>query len=530
MRMRTSPHFPPLLRLGGVSADAQIFSTPSFLRAHVLICSCAGASRTANGFCFFNQPPRVRMRYLVAGRSPSLREEEPLSCSGACVVPRDRCVGGAARAHGAFPDARAFLCACAPRPLVAAARAQWSRRLSGAREQPGPPRVSVMYQRSRAVAGRLGPAARCWGPRCRWGGARWGQSESSRCGYRARQQDLVSCCEKAPQALGPPMALKFHLSLVEQQVEAARTFLLPPPGADLVGGTFPSASEQKLSLHELLQGLEQGLPCRPAALSPLEGMEASVTTVDGQREDDITVREGTGLDSASLDSLYSLFYGKPCWMPCQALAPFQATAGTANSAPSGSPGNHDPSMEEHLAVMYEKLQHELPNFFLKVPDYGIYSQDVEFVNEILHLRTRGRAMYQLALTLCRLVAWNYFANMRLEVLKLTQHPENWSIQARWRITGLPFHVLMLRFYKRDKRELYRTYDAYSTFFLDSRGLIRCHQIDKLMPSQPPVAKVKKLLVAALVGLGLLEHRPSLQLLLSALAGKQQGAPAGYRDS
>ncbi|XP_077689672.1 uncharacterized protein C6orf136 homolog isoform X3 [Eretmochelys imbricata] len=368
------------------------------------------------------------------------------------------------------------------------------------------------------------------------------------------------------------MALKFHLTLVEQQVEAARTLLLPPPGADLVGGTFPSASEQKLSLHELLQGLEQGLPCRPAALSPLEGMEASVTTVDGQREDDITVREGTGLDSASLDSLYSLFYGKPCWMPCQALAPFQATAGTANSATSGSPGNHDPSMEEHLAVMYEKLQHELPNFFLKVPDYGIYSQDVEFVNEILHLRTRGRAMYQLALTLCRLVAWNYFANMRLEVLKLTQHPENWSIQARWRITGLPFHVLMLRFYKRDKRELYRTYDAYSTFFLDSRGLIRCHRIDKvsagaggfavsgsrarallrrvladdpqkqlpqrlmparlpsmqLMPSQPPVAKVKKLLVAALVGLGLLEHRPSLQLLLSALAGKQQGGTSGLQ--
>nr|XP_032656459.1 uncharacterized protein C6orf136 homolog [Chelonoidis abingdonii] len=320
------------------------------------------------------------------------------------------------------------------------------------------------------------------------------------------------------------MALKFHLSLVEQQVEAARTLLLPPPGANLVGGTFLSSSEQKLSLHELLQGLEQGCPHRPTALSPLEDMEASVITVDGQQEDDITVREGTGLDSASLDSLYGLFYGKPCWMP------FQATASTATSATSGSPGNHDPSMEEHLAVMYEKLQHELPNFFLKVPDYGIYSQDVEFVNEILHLRTRGRAMYQLALTLCRLLAWNYFANMRLEVLKLTQHPENWSVQARWRIIGLPFHVLMLRFYKRDKRELYRTYDAYSTFFLDSRGLIRCHRIDKLMPSQPPVVKVKKLLVATLVGLGLSEHRPSLQLLLSALAGKQQGAPVGYRDS
>ncbi|XP_074927754.1 uncharacterized protein C6orf136 homolog [Chelonoidis abingdonii] len=375
-----------------------------------------------------------------------------------------------------------------------------------------------MYQRSRAVGG-------CW----EMGGLSLVMTPAESLSgviplIASLFQDLVSCWEKAPQALGPPMALKFHLSLVEQQVEAARTLLLPPPGANLVGGTFLSSSEQKLSLHELLQGLEQGCPHRPTALSPLEDMEASVITVDGQQEDDITVREGTGLDSASLDSLYGLFYGKPCWMP------FQATASTATSATSGSPGNHDPSMEEHLAVMYEKLQHELPNFFLKVPDYGIYSQDVEFVNEILHLRTRGRAMYQLALTLCRLLAWNYFANMRLEVLKLTQHPENWSVQARWRIIGLPFHVLMLRFYKRDKRELYRTYDAYSTFFLDSRGLIRCHRIDKLMPSQPPVVKVKKLLVATLVGLGLSEHRPSLQLLLSALAGKQQGAPVGYRDS
>ncbi|XP_067386236.1 uncharacterized protein C6orf136 homolog isoform X2 [Emydura macquarii macquarii] len=326
------------------------------------------------------------------------------------------------------------------------------------------------------------------------------------------------------------MATKLHSSLVQQQMEAARTSLLPLPGAELVGGTFPSASEQKLSLHELLWGLEQGCPGQPAALSPLESTEASVTTVDGQWEDNITMRHGTGLDSASLDSLYSLFYSKPCWTPCHALAPFQASAGTATSATSGSPGNHDPSMQEHLAVMYEKLQHELPNFFLKVPDYRIYSQDVEFINEILHLRTRGRAMYQLALLLCRLLVWNYFATMQLEVLKLTQHPENWSVQARWRITGLPLHVFLLRFYKRDKKELYRTYDAYSTFFLDSRGLIRCHQVDKLMPSQPPVAKVKKWVVAAVLGLGLLEHKPSLQLLLAALACKQEEVPGGARTS
>lgn len=43
----------------------------------------------------------------------------------------------------------------------------------------------------------------------------------------------------------------------------------------------------------------------------------------------------------------------------------------------------------------------------------------------------------------------------MEVLKLTKHPEDGSVRARWRIMGLPFHLLLLRFYKKDKRQLYR---------------------------------------------------------------------------
>uniref|UniRef100_A0A8C8VGI7 Chromosome 6 open reading frame 136 n=1 Tax=Pelusios castaneus TaxID=367368 RepID=A0A8C8VGI7_9SAUR len=366
-----------------------------------------------------------------------------------------------------------------------------------------------MYQRSRALAGHLRPAARCWG--------RWGQGEDARyCRGRPQPQDLPPCWDNALWVLGPSLAPKVRSWPVEQQVEIAKTSSLPLPGASLVGAAFPTALEQKLNLHELLRALEWGHSCQPATLSPAEGMEAPVTTVDGQREDDISVREGNSLDSTSLDSLYSVFHG---WTP------FQATvASMAASAASASPGNQDPSMQEHLAVMYEKLQHELPNFLLRAHNYSLYSPDMEFDNRILHLRTRGRVMYQLSLLLCRFVVWNYFASVRLEVLKVTQHPENWSIQARWRINGLPFHVLLLRFYKRDKKELFRTYDAYSTFFLDSRGLIRCHRVDKLMPSQPPLSKVKKLLVAGLLGLGLLENKPTLQLLLAALASKQQEVP------
>ncbi|KAL8212976.1 UNVERIFIED_CONTAM: hypothetical protein K2H54_059896 [Gekko kuhli] len=281
--------------------------------------------------------------------------------------------------------------------------------------------------------------------------------------------------------------------------------------------------------------LETGPFSHPAVLSPPEGMGDAVTLVNGRQEDDIVVRDGEGLDGASLDSLHSLFHGWQCRSPYQApevavgpLAPFRATTGSPS--PASSSGSDDSSMEEHLAVMHQKLRSELPGFFLKTHDYGIYSQDVEFDNEILHLKTRGRVLYQLALTLCRFVAWNYFADLRMEVLKVTQHSENWSIQARWRITGLPFHVLLFRFYRRDKAELYRTYDAYSTFFLDSQGLIKCHRVSKLMPSQPPLTTVKKLLVASLLGLGLSDQRPSLQLFFMALAGKQQGLPVGCRNS
>ncbi|XP_003897351.3 LOW QUALITY PROTEIN: uncharacterized protein C6orf136 homolog [Papio anubis] len=219
--------------------------------------------------------------------------------------------------------------------------------------------------------------------------------------------------------------------------------------------------------------------------------------------------EGPGpeLHSGCLDGLRSLFEGPPCPYP-GAWIPFQVP-GTAHPSPATPSG--DPSMEEHLSVMYERLRQELPKLFLQSHDYSLYSLDVEFINEILNIRTKGRIWYILSLTLCRFLAWNYFTQLRLEVLQLTRHPENWTLQARWRLVGLPVHLLFLRFYKRDKDELYRTYDAYSTFYLNSSGLICRHRLDKLMPSHSPPTPVKKLLVGALVALGLSEPEPDLNL-------------------
>nr|XP_060615359.1 uncharacterized protein C6orf136 homolog [Anolis sagrei ordinatus] len=396
-----------------------------------------------------------------------------------------------------------------------------------------------MYQGSRAVAGRLGP--RCpWRWEGRGGGGerlRQGQGDTARCCHRARPRELDASWDKLPPGLVPPSSVRPafpSLSVKKKPSKSPSIFpVLSMPSAN--NFAIVSSPEVKTSLGPPTHSLETRGLSRPPLLSPPEGLGDAITLVNGRQEDDIVVKDSEGLDGASLDSLHNLFHGWQYRSPYQApevalgpLAPFRATTGAPS--PVSSPDRDDPGMEEHLAVMHEKLRNELPVFFLRTHDYAIYSKDVEFINEILHLRTHGRPMYQLALTFCRFMAWNYFADLRMDVLNVTQHPENWSIQARWRITGLPFHVLLLRFYKKDKSELYRTYDAYSTFFLNSEGLIKCHRVSKLMPSQPLMNKLKKVVLASLLGLSLSDQRPSLLLFFSALAGKEPGAPVGCRES
>ncbi|XP_067169738.1 uncharacterized protein C6orf136 homolog [Apteryx mantelli] len=363
-----------------------------------------------------------------------------------------------------------------------------------------------MYRHSQAaavaaaVAARLRPAARlrAW-PAAAAAGAHGGDPPRRR--YRARPQERVGWAWLGAEGAwprgspAPPLPAPFSHCLQDLDpgrigaggrggATAAVAPLLPPPR----GPPRPPGARR----------------CPPGAgagaaraLSPPEGLEGAITTVDGRREDDIAVRDRPPLPPAAAAAATLLLRPLP----------------PARSAATG-PGparRSQPSMEEHLALVHAKLQHELPNFFQKIHDYGLYSPDVEFVNQPLRLRTRGRAMYQVALALCRAAAWGYFASVRLEVLALTQHPEDWSVRARWRLTGLPFHLCLLRFYRRDKRDLLRSYDAFSTFFLDSQGLIRCHHIDKLMPAPGAVAEAKKLLVAAAAGLA--QAGPALQLVL-----------------
>uniref|UniRef100_A0A674PCU3 Si:ch211-215a10.4 n=1 Tax=Takifugu rubripes TaxID=31033 RepID=A0A674PCU3_TAKRU len=175
-----------------------------------------------------------------------------------------------------------------------------------------------------------------------------------------------------------------------------------------------------------------------------------------------------------------------------------------------------------LEVDSAHLLLELPRFFQKNHDYSMYSADLEFINGPLNMKTRGRVRYQLFLSLWRLLSLCYYAEVRLEVLKLTKHMEDGTIKARWRVKGLPFHSVLLRFYYKDKSQLYRTSDAFSTFYLGEDGLIHCHRVEKMMPSQPPIlSRVTSLLAKTLVALGLQEQRPALNLLPLLLTSLRQ---------
>ncbi|KAG7457523.1 hypothetical protein MATL_G00228140 [Megalops atlanticus] len=294
-----------------------------------------------------------------------------------------------------------------------------------------------------------------------------------------------------------------------------------------------------------------------------------LTTVDGTREDDISIRGGERggergrneeMGKRERESFRSLFQMEHCPAPfmwgsryycfhCPArkpltgcrdksslrtgldvqaavLSPWPFLSYCGHTGMEGGEGREkerEREREEKLAVMYERLRMELPLFFVKNHDYTMYSNDIEFINGLLHTKTRGRVLYQLTLSLWKLLCACYFADVRLEVLKLTKHSEDGTVQARWRLKGLPFHLLLLRFYRKDKTHLYRSYDAFSTFYLGPDGLIHCHRVDKVMRATPPVVpRVTSVLAGALVALGLQEHRPALNLLPLLLSSLRTG--------
>uniref|UniRef100_A0A8C4Q756 Uncharacterized protein n=1 Tax=Eptatretus burgeri TaxID=7764 RepID=A0A8C4Q756_EPTBU len=162
--------------------------------------------------------------------------------------------------------------------------------------------------------------------------------------------------------------------------------------------------------------------------------------------------------------------------------------------------------------MHDALREELPRFFVSSHNFSIYSENLVFINNILHLTIRGLLAYRLCVQAARLVCSLYFITAEVEVLSLDVSQHDSTVHARWRLRALPFHVIPLCFFKGGKASSYRTYDAYSTFYVGHDGLVHCHKLDKLMPV-PPMPERRRGSLLALFGLlQVKESQPALSCL------------------
>ncbi|XP_076549364.1 uncharacterized protein LOC117610720 isoform X1 [Osmia lignaria lignaria] len=148
------------------------------------------------------------------------------------------------------------------------------------------------------------------------------------------------------------------------------------------------------------------------------------------------------------------------------------------------------SPKEHLSNVFKHLQRDLPLLFVKTMDFNIYTSDLIFINNIRGTTTTGIVHYINQISLLKLVGHIKYAYVKLNILKMTMHPEDNTVKIRWRIEGVSNAKVLLLFWKfkfwnmKDQTEGGPTwYDGFSTFYVNNDGKIYKHIVDKLMPDQ-----------------------------------------------
>lgn len=107
-------------------------------------------------------------------------------------------------------------------------------------------------------------------------------------------------------------------------------------------------------------------------------------------------------------------------------------------------------------------------------NFSLISGLLNYIKQVALLRTVGHLKY---------------AYVKMEVLKITKHPEDYTIKVRWRVRGISAFQVMLMFWKFklwkfnemfDAQESW--YDGFSTFYIGENGLVVKHVADKVMKS------------------------------------------------
>ncbi|XP_076756022.1 uncharacterized protein LOC143426436 [Xylocopa sonorina] len=178
---------------------------------------------------------------------------------------------------------------------------------------------------------------------------------------------------------------------------------------------------------------------------------------------------------------------------CSAISQNVQNVNEIQPSEDGKPPN------AQLQTVFDVLREDLPLLFITQMNYTIYTPDLIFVNNFRGKTTVGIYPYFSQIMWLKLIGHLKFAYVKLNILKMTMHPEDNTIKVRWRIVGISGTRIFLTFWKfkiwNVREQIDNTsawYDGFSTFYVNNDGKIFKHIVDKMMPDQEVQAKIKKL--------------------------------------
>ncbi|XP_014237126.1 uncharacterized protein LOC106659219 isoform X1 [Trichogramma pretiosum] len=246
--------------------------------------------------------------------------------------------------------------------------------------------------------------------------------------------------------------------------------------------TFLTSCENYQSMP---QGLRQGLTCERLKSS----QDATVTTKKTSRQDlnwNIITHRATFFVANKFSDTGSVCFASPAKNTVDLSGQQLCKLQTKEEKRNESNENHNKNLDH----IYQTLSVDLPNFFTKSIDYKIYDPHVELVNNIKGTSTKGLPEYVKQAAMLRILGHLKFAFVRLEVLRITMHTQDNTVKVRWRIVGLTGLNVVTRFWKfkvwkirESVKDIESWHDGFSTFYMNDKGLVYKHVIDKVIPDE-----------------------------------------------
>ncbi|ESN92483.1 hypothetical protein HELRODRAFT_136103, partial [Helobdella robusta] len=123
-------------------------------------------------------------------------------------------------------------------------------------------------------------------------------------------------------------------------------------------------------------------------------------------------------------------------------------------------------------------------------DFSIYTKDIEFVNNWFpdkSYSTVGTMQYAIELAKLKIYVLMRLANSKMTLLKVTNHVEDSSVKIRWRILGISHSKFFLKFFKDNSKnrngddddDLTEWLDGFSTFYVNKKGLVKKHIMERV---------------------------------------------------